>query len=342
MFARAGIDKATAEAAVAERQIHELPCARGCTYYVPERDYALALKVGQGTSEVASMNTARKHLGFTDSDLQTLTGHVIAALDSGPMTPRQMREVLGDKIRNFGDEGKKRGQTTSLSLALGHLQARGQIRRIPANGRLDTESYAYEVWEPNPLHGCELSREDALKELARLYFSWIGPASAGHFQWFAGIGVGAAKEAMSGLSLVEVGDGLLLPAELQEAFDSHVVPKEPAYALVSCIDSAILLRRDAGSLIDDHASWGEFMSGRGLTDLDYNPILDRGRVVGFWEYDPEAQEIATRLFIEPNTELTQAIRKTESFIRDELGDARSFSLDSPKSRRPRIEKLRQM
>jgi hypothetical protein len=34
--------------------------------------------------------------------------------------------------------------------------------------------------------------------------------------------------------------------------------------------------------------------------------------------------------------------ETESFVRDQLGDARSFSLDSPKSRRPRIEAIRGM
>ncbi len=30
----------------------------------------------------------------------------------------------------------------------------------------------------------------------------------------------------------------------------------------------------------------------------------------------------------------------EAFIRDELGDMRSFSLDSPASRKPRIEAIR--
>ena len=34
------------------------------------------------------------------------------------------------------------------------------------------------------------------------------------------------------------------------------------------------------------------------------------------------------------------VKSTEAFVRDELGDARSFSLDSPESRRPRVEALR--
>jgi hypothetical protein len=35
-----------------------------------------------------------------------------------------------------------------------------------------------------------------------------------------------------------------------------------------------------------------------------------------------------------------AVTRTEAYVRDQLGDARSFSLDSAESRRPRIEALR--
>jgi hypothetical protein len=38
--------------------------------------------------------------------------------------------------------------------------------------------------------------------------------------------------------------------------------------------------------------------------------------------------------------LTAAVEETEAYVRDQLGDARSFSLDSPKSRAPRIQVLR--
>ena len=43
LFARAGLSRADADAAVAKLQIHELPSARGCTYVVPSSDFALAL-----------------------------------------------------------------------------------------------------------------------------------------------------------------------------------------------------------------------------------------------------------------------------------------------------------
>jgi hypothetical protein len=40
--------------------------------------------------------------------------------------------------------------------------------------------------------------------------------------------------------------------------------------------------------------------------------------------------------------MREAVARTESYIQSDLGDARSFSLDSPKSRQPRIEALRKM
>jgi hypothetical protein len=41
-----------------------------------------------------------------------------------------------------------------------------------------------------------------------------------------------------------------------------------------------------------------------------------------------------------NSELKAAFEETETFVPDQLGDAKSFSLDSPESRAPRIQALR--
>ena len=60
LFARSGTSREEADLAVENVEIHELPSARGCTYVLPWEDFALGLKVGQGTSEVAAINTARR------------------------------------------------------------------------------------------------------------------------------------------------------------------------------------------------------------------------------------------------------------------------------------------
>jgi hypothetical protein len=45
-------------------------------------------------------------------------------------------------------------------------------------------------------------------------------------------------------------------------------------------------------------------------------------------------------FVKKDMVLQEAVTRTERYVREQLGDARSFSLDSPKSRAPRIEALR--
>ena len=77
----------------------------------------------------------------------------------------------------------------------------------------------------------------------------------------------------------------------------------------------------------------------GLADLSSNAILDRGTVVGLWEFDPESSSLVGLTFRNANRPLRECIAKTEGYVRDQLGDARSFSLDSPKSRLPRIEAI---
>jgi hypothetical protein len=350
LFSRSGTSVADIHCALENQEIHELPCARGCTYIVPKEDYALALKVGQGFSDEAAMNTARKFLGVTDQEVEILMDKVIEALADGPLEPKGLKEKVGDAARSLGDEGKKRGQTSTLPLALGFLQSRGRIRRIPTNGRLDQQRYSYAIWEPSPLAGCNLTKEEAYAQLAEKYFRWAGPARLSHFQWFSGLGVGASKAAIANLDLRPIeGSDLLLPGDLVDEFQNFQVPSKPIYRLVSCIDSHLLLRRDLPNLIvDDDAQCqiagekGVQLVGGGLQDLSNHGILDRGRVVGVWEFDTEAGQIVWHSFVGKNDDLLQAIDEMENYIQTQLGDARSFSLDSPASRKPKIDALRKL
>jgi len=348
LFSRAGTSRTETEAALANMEVHELPSARGCTHLVPRSHFALALKVGQGFGEAAQINGARKYLGVTDAEIERLCERVCEALDHGPKDPSALKEAVGDAIRHLGAEGKKRGLTTTLPLALGRLQSLGEIRRQPVNGRLDQQRYAYVRWPDNPLKGFGLSQEEAYTELARLYFRWIGPASMAHFQWFSGLGAKASKAAVAPLDLVPVEETSLLafPDDLEALIDFQV-PTEPEYALVSGLDSIALHRREVASMLDQvdltrkmTGSRGVFDIG-GLQDLSSNAILDRGRIVGLWEFEVASQSIVWWSFVTPDTALREAVARTEAFVRDQLGDARSFSLDSPESRKPLIAALRE-
>ncbi len=344
LLARAGTPRETIDADCARLAIHELPAVRGCTYVLPASDYALALKASQPFG-AGDLKTAYK-LGVTEKEIDRLCAAVCQALETGPLDPEAIRQATGTASRSLGDEGKKKGLSTTLPLALGKLQSSGDIRRVPVNGRLDQQRFAYTLWRPNPLTKFSLSLEQVHVELARRYFSWIGPATLAEFQWFSALSVKDCKAALEPLKLESAGDdGFLLP-EHREAYQAFQFPKQPRYVLTASIDGLSLLRRDLKSLADPADLKRKIYSGKslaplgGVADLPSHAIFDRGRLVGLWEYDTATESIAWCAFVPRSSDLEKAVSRTEDYIRTQLGDARSFSLDSPKSRAPRVAALR--
>jgi Winged helix DNA-binding domain len=345
LFSRAGLSREKVDAAVASGEIHELPSARSCTYVLPASEFALGLKLAQ--SFPGEMRTAEK-LGVTPKEIDKLCDAVIHALEKGPLDPDGLRETTGKAVRNLGDEGKKKGLTTTLPVALGKLQTAGDIRRVPVNGRLDQQRYKYTLWRPNPLRNFKLSTEQAYTELARRYFAWIGPARIAEFQGFSALGVKAAKAALEPLKLEPIAAGddrLMLPGD-RAKLEAFKPPKDPHYTLTSGIDSIVLLRTDLKGLLDPKDmdrqvfTEKEFKPLSALPYLPSHAILDRGRVIGLWEYDTATDSVAWIAFVKKDKALEDAVSRTEQYVREQLGDARSFSLDSPKSRAPRIAALR--
>jgi hypothetical protein len=314
LFARAGLRRAEVDTEMAKLQIHELPSARGCTYIVPAEDFPLALKVGENFSSKTELATARK-LGVTDTEIAKLKSAVLKALNNEPLDPDALRTSVGNAARSLGPEGVKKGLTTTLPLALGLLQSEGAIRRLPVNGRIDQQRYKYALWKIAP--------KGSFTDLASRYFLWIGAASLNEFQWFSGLGVKAAKEAIGPMNLVPLQADLLIHEQECAEFETFQPPKEPHYVLTGVLDNISHLRRDQTSDAER-----------------YHLILDRGNVIGRWHFDPETNTIAWNSSIKKNRALEEAVARTETFIREDLGDARTFSLDSPKSRVPALAALR--
>lgn len=333
LFARAGLSRAEIDAAVADLSIHELPAARGCTYVLPAADYSLGLTVGQSFTENETRVALK--LGVTADELAKLRTAIPQALANGPLEPDAIRAAVGPAARSLGPEGVKKGIATTLPVALGTMQSAGEIRRISTNGRFDNQRYKYALWGQEPLHATPF------ETLARRYFGWTGGASLSEFQWFSGLSAKAAKAAVEPLKLERLADdGLILPED-RAAFETFQPPKHPQYAVVSSLDGLNQLRRELKSLVapEDEERVG-LRNQKSVADLSNHAIFDRGRLIGLWAFDTETGTIAWNSFIPPDRALKDAIAKTEAFVRDELGDARSFSLDSPKSRAPRIAELR--
>jgi hypothetical protein len=139
----------------------------------------------------------------------------------------------------------------------------------------------------------------------------------------------------------------MLPEDL-DALRAFKLPKGPAYALVGSLDSIAAHTRDIQPLLEPKDAKTKVLGDEKMAtalgtfaDLPSHAILERGRLVGLWEFDAEASAVAWATFSsKPDAALKAAVAATESYVRGDLGDARSFSLDSPKSRAPRIAVLR--
>lgn len=342
LFARAGISREQADRDVKALKIHELPTARGCTYVLGQDDYSWGLQIGRDAAIAPFKVLAR--LGVERGEITLLEDEVEHALKeaSSPMDPKQLRDVLGDSVRSLGEEGKKRGASTTLPTALGLLQADGRIRRVPVNGRLDQQRYAYTVWGLPP---GDLDDDGARRRLLERYLRWTGGATFKQTQWFTAFTVAHSKAALAAIGAVEVptasGDVLwMLPADV-ECLADFEEPVDEQVQLLAGTDSLVLHRRNSAEMFADEDK-GKKVLGSTLAlqaDLPDHPILDRGRIIGLWQYHPGKERIAAWTFAKPTAAVSNRINTVEAWIREELGDFRSFSLDSPASRQVRIDAL---
>ena len=242
LFSRAGITREQADADAAKLQ--DLRTAeRSRLHLCPAAGrFALGLAAGQGFD--GEMKTAAK-LGVTEKEIDKLCEAVVNALEKGPLDPDGLREATGKAVRNLGPEGKKKGLTTTLPIALGKLQESGDIRRVPTNGRFDQQRYQYALWRPKPLRGFKLRRSRSMPNLRGNILAGSVPHLLPDFQTFSGLGVKAANAALESLKLepIEIAPNdlrFLLPED-RAKFDAFKPPKDARYSLLGSIDSLLVL-----------------------------------------------------------------------------------------------------
>lgn len=342
LFARAGIRREQVDRDVAELRIHELPTARGCTYVLGRKDFAWGLQVGRDAALAPFKVLAR--LGVERGEITLLEEQVLHLLleSSEPMDPKQLRNELGESVRSLGEEGKKKGASTTLPTALGLLQADGRIRRVPVNGRLDQQRYAYTSWTLPP---SGLDDDAARARLIERYLRWTGGATFKQTQWLSGFTVAQSKAALAAVGAVEVttaaGEQLWMLPDDVEQLSAFTAPQEEQIQLLAGTDSLVLLRRNSADMLAERDRGRKILDTMLAlqADLSDHPILDRGRIIGLWQYDPGKERIAAWTFDRPTAAVLRRISEVESWIREDLGDFRSFSLDSPASRQKRIDAL---
>jgi len=306
-FSRAGTGRGAADEEVAADRIGEIPAVRGKAYVLPEEDYGLARRAGEPAAR-AEVRASERH-GVEHRVLDRVIGVLYEAIGD---TPTDLSDL---DLTGLLPEGEAGEHTRTAALAL--LQTSGAIRRVPLTGRLDRPEHGYVRWaDPPP----EPEGADARVAMAERYWSWIGVASLEHFRRFSGLSEEAARAATEPLGLHPQVDGDLLIRDVDE-FGDYTAPRTPSYALVSALDGLHQLRHDVSAVLDpEHAADPQRHRAQ--------PIFDRGRVVGFWNFDADDGTIAWSTWTRPDDALHEAVERAEAFIRDELADAAGPAPDS--------------
>lgn len=305
IFSRSGTGRRGTDEAVADGRICEVRTARGRTYVLPEEDYGLGLRMAAPAAR-AEVDSADEH-GVAHQTLDRIVALIQDAMTDEPI------EASALDLHGLLPQGEAGRITLGAALAL--LEASGEVKRVPIEGRLDRRRHGYVRWTPPAVP----ESQEARRALAERYWRWIGVASLANFRWFSGLSEEAARGAVADLDLHPQTDGDLLIQDVDE-FGDFARPAGPSYAVVSALDGLHHLRHDLRGVLDaDHGD---------LRGLPAQAIFDRGRLIGFWDFDHARGEIVWTSWTRPDDELAAVIDRAGGFLREDLGDVRGTTPDS--------------
>jgi hypothetical protein len=277
-----GATEPIVEQATIDRQLVRTWPLRSTVHFVTPADIRWMLELS--APRALKENARQRELGLDKATFAQARKVIESALRDGQPQPRPaLRQALDDAgISTAGQRGIH---------ILGRLAQEGLICIGPRAGKQQT-FVLLDAWLP-PVK--PLSRDEALAELARRYFTSHGPAQDKDYVWWSGL---AAAEARAGL---EMAKSLLA----QETIDGEVYWFDPAAPVGDDFPSP---RSHLLPFLDEYLV--AYKDRRAASLLEYNwlvdsgniifhqPILLDGQVAGIWtrKLNKGSVVIATKLF----------------------------------------------
>ncbi|REG29453.1 winged helix DNA-binding protein [Archangium gephyra] len=355
-----GLKRQQLDEAVAQSRLQVVPAVRGCMYLVPRPEVPLVLRIAEEQHRKKADREYEK-AGIEPRELADVGEAVLKALRKGPLSTDALRKALPEgTVRALGDKGKKVGISSTLPPALRHLEFEGKLERTQEGGRLDTERYLWRLPAKNVFTGAKVPAEPVERHarIASLFFKQAGPTPLESFTTWAALSQREARAALEKLPLVPVAvegveDGLWVMEEELAAL-REPVPASESLAMLAFEDSYLAFHGGPALFTDPkhHARkvpvWGNTKGGT-LGDARYlfmRPLLDGDRLVGFWEYDVDAGAVVFGTFDKLAPKRRKAVEAlaadVATFLREEVGHAHSFSLDSDDTVRERAALVKAM
>ncbi|MDH3224729.1 MAG: winged helix DNA-binding domain-containing protein [Gemmatimonadota bacterium] len=347
-----GLTRARVDEALAGGDLRVVPSVRGCIYLVTRAEVPWCLRIADLLSRSRRKREYDK-AGIRPGELEALGDLILEALSREPASTIQLRGAMKDHIRSLGDEGKRVGISSTLPPALRELEFQGRLERTLEEDRLDTEKYLWRATPRSLLDGSVPQDPAAVHvHLARVFFRGMGVGLVDRFATWAGLGKRDARTAAARLDgepvVVEgLGAGYLALADCPE-------PGPDGVSFLPFEDNLIQHQAGVAPLVDpSHHHIPVPVWGRGkaqtlgtATHMAYRSIVRNGEVVGVWEYDPDGQDVVWTTFAplggKTSDEVEREAQSVASFLRDDVGRAISFSIDTEDDLRRRVSAIRRM
>lgn len=346
------------DAAKEASRVQVIPAVRGCIYVVPRKDVPLMLRVAEDQAR-PRIDRDLERAAVKQSEVDALAGQVHALLKKGPLSTDGIRKALPEgAIRSLGELGKKIGLSSPLPPALRQLEFDGKVERTVEGGRLDTERYLWRVPEKNPFTGAKVPSSAAERHaaVARIYFRQAGPATLKDFATWAALSQTEARAAMGGTPLLPVlvdgyGEAFILEEDLKPLKDAGPAPA--TVSLLPLEDNYTVWHTPAPLTAPqlhgrEVETWGYMKDSTMGTarHMFMRPVLIGDQIGGVWELDPSAGKVVTFTFDGVGAVQRKALDAladgTAAFIQEDLGHARSFSLDTMEEVQARADRVKRM
>ncbi len=312
-----GSTDAQVEQALTEKSIVRSWVLRGTLHFVSASDVHWLLAL---ISQRLIAGNARRYrqLELDEATLVRSNDLLSRTLQEGGTLDR--RELFAVLQRNGISTEGQRGVYMLQRASLDGLIYQGAVRR-----NIPTFYSLAEIPAPSK----KLTREEALAELARRYFTSRGPATLQDFVWWSGL---AAAEARAGLDLARaqlVGETFGGQEYWMSADESSLAPKslQRAYLLPG-FDEYLLAYKDRSASLDD-PRYHRLIPLNGMFPAT---VLLEGRVVGTWKrtFKKDAVVLTVRPFDPFDEQVRQALTPAAQRYGEFLGMACELenSLDS--------------
>ena len=350
---------AEVDAALSRGEIRVLPAARGCIYLVPASLATLCLRVAETLTRGRDEKEHAK-AGIRPGEVDALGELVLATLaETGPLATDALRRALpAGSVRSLGEAGKKIGVSSPLPAALRRLEFAGRLERTIESGRLDSERYLWRLPVGERDATLEPRSDPAALHLrlAALYFRAAGVGTVAGFADWCGCTKREALAVVPELKMIEVEvegerEMCFVPAEYERWLGAPP-DSQGGLSLLPFEDNAFALHGGPAFFTEPRhfelvvPSWGSAKpKPLGETaHLAYRAIVADGRLAGFWELDPERGEVETALLEELSAASRRQLGAAAAAVRDlltrQLGNARSYSLDTENDLARRVAALR--